>query len=97
MADAAMQRLQLAHFRYPFQHLSYPHAGHHAGEPLIIPTWSGGLSRLVSSASVDPGGTPEGNALSTLDADPKVLAFLQESLATRPAGGTDQGPAVAPH
>jgi dienelactone hydrolase len=97
MADAAMQRLQLAHFRYPFQHLSYPHAGHRAGEPWIIPTWSSGPKHTLSGESLYLGGTPEGNALSTLDADPKVLAFLQESLSNGTTGGTDQVQAVAPH
>lgn len=97
MADAAMHRLQLAHFRYPFQHLSYPHAGHRAGEPWIIPTWSSGPKHTLSGESLYLGGTPEGNALSTLDADPKVLAFLQESLSNGTTGGTDQVQAVAPH
>jgi dienelactone hydrolase len=80
MADAAMHRLQVAHFRYRFEHLSYPHAGHRAGAPWIMPTWSGGARHPISGEAQNLGGTPEGNALSTLDADPKVLAFLQQSL-----------------
>jgi dienelactone hydrolase len=80
MADAAMHRLQTAHFRYRFEHLTYPHAGHRAGAPWIIPTWSGGTRQPISGEAQNLGGTPEGNAASTLDADPKVIAFLQQGL-----------------
>jgi dienelactone hydrolase len=82
MADAAMRRLQIAHFPYRFEHLSYPHAGHRAGEPWIMPTWSSGLRHPVSGEPENLGGTPEGNAASTLDADPRVLDFLQQSLSS---------------
>jgi len=34
----------------------------------------------TSGREMDQGGTPSGNAESTLDAIPKVIAFLQESL-----------------
>jgi dienelactone hydrolase len=84
MANAAMHRLQIAHFRYQFIHLSYPHAGHRAGTPWITPTWSGGARQPISGEAQNLGGTPEGNALSTLDADPKVLGFLQQSLSAEP-------------
>ena len=39
----------------------------------------GGRNPLTGE-SVDFGGTPEGNAESTLDAIPKVLAFLNDAL-----------------
>jgi hypothetical protein len=39
----------------------------------------------LTGESVDLGGTPEGNAASSLDATPKVLAFLQQSLSPEPA------------
>jgi dienelactone hydrolase len=86
MADAAMHRLQVAHFHYRFEHLTYPHAGHRAGAPWIMPTWSGGSRQPISGEAQNLGGTPEGNALSTLDADPKVLAFLQQSLSAGTPG-----------
>jgi dienelactone hydrolase len=73
-------RLKREHFKYEFVRLEYPHAGHRAGNPVIEPTWSGGAIHPVSGAEVDFGGTPEGNAASSLDAIPKVLAFLDRSL-----------------
>ncbi|HEY4379821.1 MAG TPA: acyl-CoA thioester hydrolase/BAAT C-terminal domain-containing protein [Acidobacteriaceae bacterium] len=84
MTDAAVHRLQQAHFRYPVVHLDYPHAGHRAGNQWIIPTWSGGVTHPVSGQQENYGGNPEGNALSTLDATPKVLDFLKQSLAAAP-------------
>jgi hypothetical protein len=80
MTDAAMHRLQQAHFRYPFVHLNYAHAGHRAGNQWIMPTWSSGVIHPVSGQQENYGGNPEGNALSTLDANPKVLDFLKQSL-----------------
>jgi dienelactone hydrolase len=85
MADAAMRRLETAHFRYRFEHLSYPHAGHRAGEQWIMPAWSSGVRQPVSGEPQNLGGTPEGNAASTLDAGPKVLEFLRQSLADEPS------------
>lgn len=76
MANAIVNRLKNAHFEYPVQHLNYAHAGHLAGRPEIVPTWRG----RVWSRRMDFGGTPEGDAQSTLDAIPKVLEFLRSSL-----------------
>ncbi|HXP43668.1 MAG TPA: hypothetical protein VN833_25690, partial [Candidatus Acidoferrales bacterium] len=58
----------------------YPHAGHRAGMPEIVPAWHGGLTHPLTGARENLGGTPEGNAASSLDAAPKVLEFLQRSL-----------------
>jgi dienelactone hydrolase len=85
MTLSVMGRLKQAHFAYSCQRLEYPHAGHRAGNPMIIPTWSSGLKHPISGESEDLGGTPEGNAASSLDAIPKVLAFLQQTLAPQPA------------
>ncbi len=84
MTDAAVRRLQQAHFRYLVVHLDYPHAGHRAGNQWIIPTWSSGVTHPLSGQEENYGGNPEGNALSTLDANPKVLDFLKQSLSTAP-------------
>lgn len=81
MTDAVMRRLQQEHFAYKYEHLNYPHAGHRAGSPEIVPTWSGGVSHPVSGEEMNFGGTVEGNAESSLDAAPKVLEFLQQSFA----------------
>lgn len=80
MASEIVDRLKSAHFAFPVEHLKYPHAGHRAGRPEIVPTWHGKLTQLVSGRGMDMGGTPQGDANSSLDAIPKVLGFLDKSL-----------------
>jgi dienelactone hydrolase len=80
MADDIMSRLKRAHFEYPFEHLKYPHAGHWAGTPQITPAWHGLVRNPTSGREIDPGGTVAGNAQSSIDAAPKVIRFLQQSL-----------------
>ncbi|HUY95556.1 MAG TPA: acyl-CoA thioester hydrolase/BAAT C-terminal domain-containing protein, partial [Terracidiphilus sp.] len=80
MVETAAARLRSAHFRYPVVALEYPHAGHRAGLPEIMPAWNKGGRNPTTGMAVDYGGTPEGNAESTLDAIPKVLAFLETAL-----------------
>ena len=80
MSDQVIARLKAAHFSYDFQQLKYPHAGHRAGHPGIFPTWYGAVRHPVSGAAVHYGGTPEGNAESSIDAAPKVLEFLAKGL-----------------
>jgi len=84
MADSIMRRLKAANFAYRYQHLCYPKAGHHAGRPLIVPTWTGGLT-TPANRPLHLGGTPGGNALSTLDAVPKTLEFLSQSFSSTAA------------
>jgi dienelactone hydrolase len=76
MSNAIVTRLKMVHFQYPVQHLDYPRAGHLAGRPEIVPAWHGG----VWGRGAEFGGTPKGDAQSTLDAIPKVLEFLRTSL-----------------
>jgi dienelactone hydrolase len=80
MVEKAADRLKRAHFPYAVVVLVYPHAGHRAGLPEIVPTWNHGMTHPVAGTPMDPGGSPEGNAESTLDAIPKVLGFLAEAL-----------------
>jgi hypothetical protein len=80
MVETAAGRLRSAHFRYPVVALIYRHAGHRAGMPQITPAWNRGGRNPVTGEAVDFGGTPEGNAESTLDAIPKVLEFLKDAL-----------------
>ena len=89
MVRAAADRLRQQHFAYPVVVLIYPHAGHRAGMPAIVPAWHNGFPHPLTGRPMDPGGTPEGNAASTLDAIPRVLDFLSQSL-----GGA--APPVAP-
>lgn len=83
MADSIVGRLKRTQFAYPVEHLKYPHAGHGAGRPEIVPAWQGATRNPTSGRDVEAGGTPKGNAESSLDAIPKVIAFLQGSLSGR--------------
>jgi len=80
MADAVVARLKQTHFPYSYEHLKYPHAGHRAGRPEIVPTWHGSVRNPTSGREENLGGNAEGDARSSLDAIPKVLEFLRESL-----------------
>ncbi len=80
MADAIAARLKHAHFAYSFENLKYPHAGHTAGRPDIVPAWHGMTRNPVSGQQVDWGGSAKGDAESSLDAIPKALAFLRRDL-----------------
>ncbi|MGC2638288.1 MAG: acyl-CoA thioesterase/bile acid-CoA:amino acid N-acyltransferase family protein [Acidobacteriaceae bacterium] len=91
MVQAAASRLRQAHFGYPVVTLIYPHAGHRAGMPEIVPAWNNGMLHPLTGRMVDLGGTPEGNAESTLDAIPKVLDFLRTSLAAGAAAPVTEG------
>jgi hypothetical protein len=77
----------------PVATLIYPHAGHRAGMPEILPAWNNGVLDPLTGRIVGLGGTPEGNAESTLDAIPKVLDFLRTSLAGGAAAPVAEGSA----
>lgn len=78
MAESVVARLRRSHFQYNVEHLKYPHAGHAAGRPEIVPVWMGPTRNRTSGRDVEMGGTPQGNAESTLDATGKVIAFLRQ-------------------
>ncbi len=80
MADDVVSRLKRSHFAYSFENLKYPHAGHYSGRPDIIPAWHGRVRNPTSGREVDPGGSPKGDAESSLDSMPKVLEFLKRAL-----------------
>ncbi len=71
------RRLKRDRFAYSFERLNYPRAGHRAGSPGISPAWHGTTVHPVSGRAIDLGGSPVGDAESTLDAMPKVLRFLR--------------------
>jgi dienelactone hydrolase len=87
MAEAVVQRLRMSHFAHRVEHLDYPHAGHLAGRAEIVPAWHGTLPQPVSGRMTIFGGTPKGNAESSIDAIGKVLQFLAQSLQTQTAPG----------
>jgi dienelactone hydrolase len=81
MADSIVARLKRHNFTYSVDHLNYAHAGHAAGRPEIVPAWQGAVRNATSGRDAEMGGTPQGNAESSLDAIGKVIEFLQQSLA----------------
>jgi dienelactone hydrolase len=80
MADSIVARLKQFRFAYNVEQLKYPHAGHGAGRPEVVPAWQRPTRNPTSGRDVEMGGTPKGNAESSLDAIPKVIDFLQQSL-----------------
>ena len=80
MAAAVVTRLKMANFPYAVEHLEYRSAGHGAGRPDIAPAWHGRVTHPVSGREMNLGGTPKGDAQSSLDAMPRVLAFLRRNL-----------------
>lgn len=80
MSSSVEARLKRDHFAYEVKRLNYPHAGHAAGRPEIVPAWMGFAVNPTSGREMEMGGTAKGNAESTLDAIPKVLDFLRRSL-----------------
>jgi dienelactone hydrolase len=84
MTEAIVDRLKHAHFTFQVVRLNYPHAGHRAGNPQIVPAWhSSEVRHPVSGRAMDLGGNAKGDAESSLDAIPKVLTFLESSLAAK--------------
>ena len=83
MADSIVARLKQFRFAHNVELLKYPHAGHGAGRPEIAPAWQGPTRNPTSGRDVEMGGTPRGNAESSLDAISKVIDFLQQSLSAR--------------
>ena len=81
MLDDMEGRLRAAHFAFPVVTLRYPHAGDRAGFPEVVPAYINGVPDPLTGRKTTLGGTLEGNAASTLDAIPKILAFLQQNLA----------------
>jgi dienelactone hydrolase len=80
MTESIITRLKREHFTYDVIRLNYPHAGHSAGRPEIVPSWQGWTRNPTSGRDTEMGGTPAGNAESSLDAAPKILDFLAKNL-----------------
>jgi dienelactone hydrolase len=91
MVSEAAGRLKSAHFAYEVEVLKYPHAGHRAGQPAIIPSWHGVIGYPGSRREMNSGGSAQGDAASSLDAIPKVLEFLRKTLEPDATGATKRG------
>jgi dienelactone hydrolase len=83
MTESVVSRLRRERFPYDVVRLNYPHAGHAAGRPEIVPAWQSWVRNPTSGRETEMGGTPKGNAESSLDAPPKILAFLEKTLGMR--------------
>ncbi len=86
MANAVADRLKEAHFAYDVEHLNYPHAGHRAGRPEIIPALDVTFLHLLTWPSTECWREHRReNVQSSLDAIPKVLAcFVQRASRAAP-------------
>jgi dienelactone hydrolase len=80
MADEVVSRLRRNHFPFSCENLKYRGAGHDAGQPGFVPAWHGTVRNPTSGQEMDLGGSPAAEAASVLEAMPKVLAFLRQSL-----------------
>jgi dienelactone hydrolase len=80
MGASIVARLKSSHFSFPVEYLKYAHAGHYAGRPEIVPAWHGVMKHPISGREENLGGNAKGDAQSSLDAIPRVLAFLQQNL-----------------
>lgn len=92
MTNDIAERLKGAHFAYAVERLDYPHAGHLAGRPFIIPSWHGAVRHPVSGQEENFGGNPVGDAHSSLDAISRVLDFLNRNLENGNSGAANQKP-----
>lgn len=72
-ADLGMRRLSRHGFAHRYEHLRYPNAGHHIGQP-NLPT------RTMPGQYFAMGGDPQATAEASRDAWTQVLGFLAESL-----------------
>ena len=72
MSERIGRRLKANGFRFRFEHLAYPDAGHGVMGAPVSAEQAAQLARL--------GGTPEANMAARADAWPKILAFLDETL-----------------
>ncbi len=72
MGDLLIDRLKQSKYPYPYQHLSYAHAGHIFG-----------MFFLPGPILASGGGTPQANAAAVADSTPRMLAFLKENLVRR--------------
>lgn len=79
MADKVMARLKAHHFRFHYEHLRYPNAGHglFAAHDPADPLFAEKFSKESPGTL---GGTREGVIVAQADSWPKALAFLRQAL-----------------
>ena len=74
LSEVARQRLELHDFPFPYEHISYPDAGHSFPPPYMPATLSQNPNRFLR------GGSTEGTARAMEEAWRRILEFLDESL-----------------
>jgi hypothetical protein len=75
-----VNRLQHHHFAYSVEHLKYPTLDTaRDGPKSFLPGWER-ATHPIAGTEVNPGGSPKGNAESSLDAITKVLGFPRTNL-----------------
>jgi dienelactone hydrolase len=79
MAEISMARLRERNFAHPYEHLSYPGAGHWVGTPYWPQTMTE-MRHPVDGVLYALGGNPESNAHATEDSWRRVTQFLRENL-----------------
>jgi hypothetical protein len=80
MADAVVSRLKELHFSYSYENLKIPSRRPPGGPARNRSQWHGSVRNPTSGREENLGGNAQGDAQSSLDAIPKVLEFLRESL-----------------
>ena len=82
LSEVAMERLARHKHPYPYEHVSYPGAGHVFGLPPYLPATLTKARHPQTGAVYLAGGNPKDNALAAADSWSRILRFLGESLGT---------------
>jgi dienelactone hydrolase len=82
LAEVARQRLEEHDFRFPYEHVSYPGAGHVFPPPYLPAMFSQNPGGFVL------GGSPEGTARAQEDCWRRTLEFLGETFERNPPDGS---------
>ena len=79
LAEIAVDGLKKGDHPYPYEHVSYPNAGH-AIRPPYVPTTVTNMLHPVDGGLYALGGTAQGNAYANQDSWRRTLKFLHEHL-----------------
>jgi dienelactone hydrolase len=80
MAGKIVARLKRAGFSYPFESLTYDHAGHSIARPYLPTTNLNGRRHPVSGRIMQMGGTPAGTAKAREESWQQMLLFVDSHL-----------------
>ena len=82
LSEVDMERLAGHKHPYPYEHVSYPWAGHVFGLPPYLPATLTKARHPQTGAVYLAGGNPKDNAFAAADSWSRILRFLGESLGT---------------